>query len=647
MNMLQVFLNTLFTPLTDKLKELLKKKADKKKLKTFQSTLRKASYAGSPFLKYYLNQKINTCMMFFLQSISFFTTLAGANYYLRGINGMAPLLFAVTIQMGLFYYASTLHNADRKRPAHFLMLTLFTLISIVFSYTGMAILTVPPLQEYENSYRNYEEKAEAVTALVLSANSSQTDIDLALQQFIVSIDQALVNADTSIQSLEAAISANNDIISQSWETSRTYSENPDTGETSISTTTTLNPAGVQATDENADMSAQKTSLKAARDQLETTRAGLDTSALQAYVYDQLDEADSNAIVAEIYTIIHQYNALCQLLSKDTLDEGYIDDLRVKYAAGSVISQITLTPLEDITVSSSAASDALTLTSLIQALTKQESSASEMQKTLQKLQNAADTHYRELEKQVLILNMDPVVLNELQTARQELNAYGDPNMQSILYLLDAVYRNRVLGVLVLAILVDGLTFFLGIINGQKRLNLLKPSTNKELNNEDQLFSIIFVSLISMELPKELQNIADKAFEAACTQYVNHIKDIIREFLKVFKNSPWTSQWGYGLYVEYDVLQKVTGSVPLISILHQLGYLQFLSVEDFQLLKDSFNGVDISDPNYSASPVSGKPKEDRSESYICVLRYRVEMYLHDNTAKISTMFLDEKLKEVKTT
>ena len=79
---------------------------------------------------------------------------------------------------------------------------------------------------------------------------------------------------------------------------------------------------------------------------------------------------------------------------------------------------------------------------------------------------------------------------------------------------------------------------------------------------------------------LETGTDKKFKEQCYRYVNDIKKSIQEFLNKFQNSPWTAEFGYGLWAKYGELKNVPGAVQILSVLQQLNYLQYLTPGDLQ-------------------------------------------------------------------
>lgn len=608
---------------------------EREKLNIYQNILRKASYAGSPFLKYFFGRSINRVMILLLQLISLCTTLVGANYYLRGINPTAPILFAVTIQLGVYYYANSYVDMEGRKYSHAFLLVLLTSISILFSYTGLAVVCCPPEYEYARTYENYKKKSEAVITALLDANSTQQDIEQDVIRFFGDMNTGLTTADAQIAALTQAIAADQSIIDESKRGTSTRTYDPRTGKST--TTTTVSDDGIAARQDQIVKTQQKGRIESARQTLYNAIQNISVDNLKKYVKDELPDASRNDVAANAASLIGSYNALNQLLETNlSIESDYIDQLCDQYKTGSMIADITLPAYSD--ESTSPVDDISNWKSFLNRLLMQDSSAETALETLSQMKKDVDKNYTELGEYAGLLGAHNSVLSDLEQAKAEMDRYGDPNVQVIQYLLNDQYRGKVLGSFFLAILVDGLTLLLGILGNKRRLSLLDPSTNKELiDNEEQLFAIIFLSLVGTSVPQQLRTVSRSDFKASCIAYVNEIKDIIRDFLSHFKNSPWTGQWGYGLYAEYSELVRTDGAVPIISILHQLGYLQFLSKSDFQLLQKNFDGLDINAGAPNRFSDTGQATE--LNGYICILRYRVEMYLHNNIAEISTMFIDD--------
>lgn len=609
-----------------------------RKTTLFQNALKKAAYAGSPFLKHFWGIRVNRLMMTMLQLISIFTTLAGANYYLRGIHWTAPILFALAVQFGLLYYASSFTDADGRKSSHLFILALLTVISIVFSYTGMAITTFPPEQEYKETYQHYCEISKTYKEQLIDSTVTDEDIKTELNNFLVKVNSMLTISENKIQSLDSAIKNNNNIVETDKNTSKTTTIDSVTGESITTTSTKSGDASNAANTDNTNKIAEKNSLELYQQQLKTVLATISVDKLISYVKGETQDNEKSTVATDITYIITYYNQLDQLTkSQLPIDVNYIGNLCNKYKNYDAVSAIKLEATDSASsTDEQTTNDVQNWKNFFGQMLSDDSSAAAAVETLNTLKSDVNNNYRQLENAALTLGVTPSVSTELKSAKDQMNNYGDPNIQVIMYLTNDSYRNKVLGIFVLAALVDGLTFLLGVVNRKKRLSLLDPATNKELiDNEEQLFSIIFVSLIGSQVPDSLSQLEGVEFKTACTTYILSIKNCIHQFLSHFSNSPWTGHLGYGLYAPYKELSQAEGAVSIISVLHQLGYLQFLSPKDFLLLKNKFDGNNSCTEDTATTP--------SNDDYVCILRYRVEMYLHHNTAEISTMFIENALQK----
>lgn len=636
-------MNHLFEFVKSQIESALASSTSKKKQKIFQKTLLNAAYANTPFLKYHLGQNLISCIMVMLQIISLFTTYTGANYYLRGINSLAPFLFAISIQAGLFYLANSYSNAINKKKRHFALLLLFTLISIVFSYTGMAVVSLPPEQEYNKTFEKYVTEFEIVKSQLISENLTADEINNESQNFINKINSIIQAGTTEILSLDAKITTNNDFIDNN---STVSTESIRRNGQRIDTTTSEAPANAYyISEKTAEYTSRRTiiqdNLNILNNILNDASSYITIANLNSYIDQSInDESIATTISANLASLINSHNNILLTLENtdiSKIDENYFDLLRTKYTNANELINLTL----DATNNTSANNleDEISTSSLMDyllSLFTDTSSADAARETLHTLQNVVDENFNSLNKYIAKFSTEPnnSDLSKLVAAKEKLDSYGDPNVQVLYYIFDHAYTNRVLGILILAFLIDTLTFILGLFNGRKKISLLNLDTNKELiDSEDHLFSIVFISLIGSKIPTSLQETTLKDFRHACDTYIQEIKNEIVNFLSSFTISPWTDQWGYGLYAQYKDLKNKPSTVPILSILQQLDYLKFVSTKDFQLIIDKFNGIEE-----SLNSTTYKDSIFTDTEYICLLRYRAELYLYSNTAEISTMYLN---------
>ena len=603
---------------------------ERRMISIYRKIILKASYAGSPFIKYYLSHKTTTFIMGCLQLISFFTTYAGAKYYFADIFSLAPLAFTIGIQFAFFAYSNKFSKTERDKKKTLVLMTLFCLISATFSYTGLATSTLPPENEYEKTYNEYVSAAESIKEQLLQKNSTEQEIDLDAQNLLTNAEALLRNAQTQSTSLQTQIDISQALFNEDI-TSTTYTDrNGNTSRTSSTGT-----AGSAAASGLPNLVKLKSQIDGEITALTDAKNSLTSEQIIDYIHDPDNNVSLSSSITNLLTC---YNTLSTTLnSQNQLPDSYVEDLCQKYDNYTELKNATddLPASEEDKVSNTLSLDSLP-EKFIQWITA-DSSAEQALENLNRKRDIVEKNYLNLINLTQTVDAAEIDLTNLNNSRDKLNAYGDPNLQAIAYIGDDQYRSKVLGILFLALLIDGLTWFLAIIGSQRPLPLLDSKTNREIDNEDHLFSIIFVSLLGGGTPTNLSIYDGKeSFKKACIQYVNDIKTIIHKFLLKFHNSPWTNQWGYGLYAKYKDLKSIENVVPIVSILQQLGYLQLISPNDFQLLKENYHGITRDQSDEYNNPIC------ELDEYICLLRYRVELYLRNNTAEIAmnfTPFSDE--------
>lgn len=607
---------------------------ERRKISIYQDIVWKAAYAGSPFLKHFLGHRITFAIMAMLQFISFFTTYAGGRFYLEGINELAPLLFAWAIQGGLLYYANIFSAAGNKKVRYGIFLAVFTVISIVFSYTGMAVSNLPPEQEYLAAYEDYCSVAEGVEKQLIQENSTLEEIDQSINDFWTDMESCMLKADAEISVLEGTIETLNKSIENGnissttrnrWNGSTTYTEEP--GELAI-----------QASEEKISYEQKKKELETAKQNFEGIKQSVNLEQIQNYVKRaEQDDTQRNTMNEKLSRLIDAYNQVANLLGDEVYPNDYIISLAEKFDKNQQITEIPLNVEENYFDAQTDKDDTnfmgKTIAMISEFLAPDVGSATKARETLNSLKTVVRKNYNQIQETVKEVAPDKIDISLLKKSKEKLEQYGDPNTQALAYLVDAKYIKKVLGIFGMAVLIDGLTFLLGIFGNKRPLSLLSSNTNRDfIDNEEQLFSIVFISLVGGKVPGDFSKSGtDKEFKEQCHRYVNEIKETIREFLKKFQNSPWTAELGYGLWAKYGDLKTVSGAVQILSVLQQLNYLEYLTPTDFEVLKDKF--TDNIDDKERCPKETNKPELD---DYICILRYRVEVYFHHNIAEIATQF-----------
>lgn len=104
----------------------------------------------------------------FLQVVSFVTTYQGIDYYFGDIFKYSTLFITLVVQGSLLVLANAAVNKQRFTRSRFIMLMVFMVISITFSYTGLMNSHISPEEEYKKNYKefynSYQELYEEIAA---------------------------------------------------------------------------------------------------------------------------------------------------------------------------------------------------------------------------------------------------------------------------------------------------------------------------------------------------------------------------------------------------------------------------------------------------------------------------------------------------
>ena len=599
-----------------------------KNKKIYKRIVTKAIVTQSTYLASSVCNAITNFIIVALQLISFFTTYEGAKYYMAEISPIAPLAFALAIQTGIVMYAVSFEQSNSNRFRKGILLLIFTFISIAFSYTGMWISSFSPIESYYNTYQSFSAQYTIAKNELIKENSSTEKVEQEINEFYGKVDNLLSLLDGKIVGYNQKISEVENIKSNSpSEITRSYNRYTNRNET----TSRPSDASVEAARTLPTLQSERGEIENVKTMLLTAKGNAVKEDVLKYIY-----GDDSAIDPQyISTLISAYNSAAGKIGEREIDTTYIDDLQMTYINFEQIAELSLEEPEGFKntyIAHKTSDDENSLKEKIKAFFMDHSSASEARVCLHQTQNCINKAYNEL----VVWNTENVITNleELNKIVKEIHSYGDPNFQAVISLVNNKTFNKSLGILILAITIDGLTLLVGFWGKKKALNLLAASTEKELiTNEEELIIMVSKALSSSQ-PFEKKEGCD--FEKQCLDYVKQIKEKTRAFLSEFNISPWTNKFGYGQYAPLDILEANKDYTLLMTLLLQLNYLKIISVDDYQILQCHYNGI-------STKSVNSNNVEDTK--YICLLRYRVNNFMVQNCTDSSlecylSMFGSEK-------
>lgn len=150
----------------------------------------------------------------FLQIISFVTTWQGAKTYFQEIFFLAPLLFALSIQMVVYFLA----NSVRRKATIFMVISLVLSVSCstYFSYIGIYNVVNPPQKYLEDTYSNYQlQLEETYNQTKLNVKSKAKDSVNELLNGILEEEQLLQQQIKTYENMQNEINKVNANVSSS------------------------------------------------------------------------------------------------------------------------------------------------------------------------------------------------------------------------------------------------------------------------------------------------------------------------------------------------------------------------------------------------------------------------------------------------
>lgn len=256
---------------------------------------------------------------FALQLISLTTTYRGARYYLLDLNPLAPFLFALVVQILLFYFSKQAGQHAHMKPTRYMIFLVIVCISILTSYVGIINNTISPLNDYKNQYKEYQSSFAAAKDELRTLYGDYVSYERALNSLQNQANQLIQITDSSIASIQKK-SGTLQTIQPS--TSVTTSQQSDGG--SSVTQTTDQKELARALEKIADNEEKVEKLKAAIKQLQSASS----AAGMKHMKKELEELSagtrqqpSQKVYTEFQNLTLSYNHLLDTLNSFLKEAG--------------------------------------------------------------------------------------------------------------------------------------------------------------------------------------------------------------------------------------------------------------------------------------------------------------------------------------
>lgn len=499
-----------------------------------------------------------------LQIISFLTTYQGADYYFKGIFVLAPLLFAVSVQMVVYFLENSIRG--RRNVTKIMALFLGICCSSYFSYIGIYNNVNSPLTYYQETYTTYKNTLQATydSLLAKAEKKAQQQLSKAtadLTTVVVGWDMEKQELQTIEKELNGVSEANTTatMSAPKQEDYNTYEEyakaydayvnssaNGDATRVRKNTNSILKKYGysdrqqvvgslseVEGKQQNMQQSVRK--LCKSLGIKYTKKMGTDFENIRATLADCVSAGSKDqALTQQIYKLVSLHNT-------------YVTDISIN--ADSITQCITLQQ------------------------TREKELLSEYGDVSSKDPSTCKSNLQwEISKAVTEINRIYTVLEKEEKIDMQDYKLEDIYVLPILRLFQKDTRKMALICLTIALLTDGLSLLFAMMFCPEKEILELKTVDEFLDRDEPLFEKNIVSALQLSLQRTngRNDVVDSRMNA-------EVKKRLAEFLDCFETSSVALDSGYSLQAPFSELGEYQ---VLIALLCQLDLACILSDEEYE-------------------------------------------------------------------
>lgn len=626
-------LRTLYRGVCAKFQRMAERLDSRRQLKVFRRELKRILMLKNPFYKGCIFTIVIFSMILGLQLISFNTTHAGADYYMRNIKKWAPVMFAAAVQgtivlLSVFRFDSPRHERRRLR-----FLGAAVVISIAFSYVGIINGTIDPLAAYEPSKQNYEVVFNETKAQLLSDSSRMEDA----QGVLSGLNGAVTKATEQTDAVKNKIASLDTMLADKTSDKVSNTVHGGSGDTAYTKKTT-HESNNYAYDEQQreQMNEDKAALSGALSTLENCGSRFDAlndafleSLKQGEMSDELIKMDVDyQLMVEsgktVYKLLYnrkfdiQYPSIYEAFKK-ALEYRQVEELEAFSSDGQAAAPGLGAAAKDGGEQKTEISELLEAVKsvLSQLLSFQKSTSERYVQEVRQVQDSATASYK-----IISEHMNDEQRGALTQAYEEVMHEPDANFVAFSYLhpQNPRFTNALVG-MILAVLVDGGTLGLSLLKGKREASPLYARERADFYEEEpDLMLNVFLSIKNQVTPVNPDLYTD--FGEYCAASLNAIADTIQSYLGKFKVSSATIPDGYSSYATEADLSS-DQFTPITVILLQLDYMTVVTAWEYERLVDEYNGV-----KRERIP---RPDTEAGRKQYYLLRSKAEIYLRQNIAE----------------
>lgn len=615
-----------------------KEQANRKKLLAiYKETILQSVTSSSHNTQWGAFKKVTVLVMALFQAVSLVSTKLGCDFYFGNLASFAPLFIALGIQGLMFSSAVSYSNGIRKKGV-ILLLVLATACSMISSYTGLAISSMPPNIEYRKVYSKFYDEYINLTNLIQNSNSNAVDIETSVDMLYQRIENGIRLGESYLNTIDDMIDVYEQTVSENQGIQEHEVTNTD-GSVVNAEIFVTNDIGLDANAKSNVLNAQKSTLNRAVSELKNTFYDADMNyrvSKEDFITDLTTEENSS-IIREMLNIFSVYNQLANAISSTALalnssdnieqiPDNYLEQIKKNTYYGKIINQ-GIKEYNDISgIYQSITNSSLTnyIIGFLRNNTGQNNSftALSARNELELVKQYINEKYTQIQEIAqLYLNSDEI--EKLAKAKEEFENFGDPNFMVLRALFSDQYKNYI-GYAVMAVLVDGLTFLVAYIRSKGNIPFLKLMSNRDLTDcESEIFELIIRAdntFYSESICSgKYDDISPDEFRKMCRKRVLIASEKIINFLNEFYLCPWTAQQGYTLCADFERLDTDSFR-ELTALLIDLNLLKIIPKSDLEILENKYNGND--------SKIKDTVASDKK---VALLKSRAHLYLRDNLAE----------------
>lgn len=554
---------------------------------------------------------------FALQFISIFTTFNGTRTYFEKVHWLAPVLFALTIQISLLLFSNIAWSKRRRLLGRKILLIVMALISIFFSYIGVINSALPPSQDYRNYIDDfndvYEDTLELVSAMP-NASTFKEEVDSITHRVnvrLTDIDSAIESKNESIQVLTVPEYVTSSTTTSDGEVIYNRTRNPtydlnmekinsfrediknlqknqeqisEYKDQKLEDLSSFSPNDSQKIEEEYKLFAENYNessvlLEKSNDTLPTNLKGL-------YFLTETVSTSSDSSKLIKYDDIEK-SVRDDLGNYDSNKNGFAKSIYTFLSGNSFSVDTTSSP--ESTQSTNELSQTIDTTSSVYYHYLYNKVLNYTQSRLMWLDNISSQLNKTYENDSEITKK---LLDELESKKQELQKFNinensaetivsivSPDTIAFQRFVKTESLDKAIFSLFLAVLVDGLTVFIPWLGEKHRESVLYAKNNKDLlNDQEDVLEDMLVSLW-VETQRNSNNEHGNSYEI----------DILDHYLKEFELSPYTSDIGYLLKIEQTTAEQ-TKYRELTAQLVGMGYLKYINNDKYIEIMNEYLGID---------------------------------------------------------